>query len=128
MAPDKRYVPPIGELTAFESAVLAEIGARLGDDGALFLEQVRHVRVIDRENTVVGFYTQLKIDKSACRALPIKDGHFADGHFQVEQLEVGVGIELYAQDGFLTTIEGWTVGDDELTDTMIANLKLVGRS
>jgi hypothetical protein len=128
MASDKQYVPPIGELTAFENAVLAEIGARLGDDGAEFLEQVRNARVLGRQNTAVGIHTDLEIDKSACRALPFKDGHFAGDHFQVEQLEIGVGIELYAKDGFLTTIEGWTVSDDELTDSGIADLKIVGRT
>jgi hypothetical protein len=122
----QQYVPPIGEFTAFERTVLQALSLDFGAAIDAFLAQVRNARVIGRENTRVGFYTELEVDRSA-PALMVRNP-LAEGHFWAEPLARGVGILLWGRDGYLTTIEGWTVEDDELTDACIAGLEFRGSS
>ncbi len=79
---------------------------------------------MDRVNTVVGFYTRVKLDRSRCAPLPL--GRL-EAHFEVDGIECGIGILLWDKDGdgYLETIEGWTVGDNPLEGVDLASLKFL---
>ncbi len=86
------------------------------------LEQVASAEVTDRINTLVGFYTRVKVDRTKCSPVPLSH-HGA--HFEVEGIEHGLGILLWDidGDGYLETIEGWTVDEDPLEGVDLADLK-----
>lgn len=119
-------VPPIGEFTPFELGALEALAFQLGEEGAVLRSQFRKARVIHRENTFVGFYTSVLVDPSAPRLASRRP--IAEGHYQADPLIRGVGILLWGDEGLLTTIEGWTVEDDELTDDLLAKLQFRGQS
>lgn len=116
------YVPPIGEFTPFERAVLQQMAVKFGEAAGDFQKQVELARVVGRQNTIVGFYTDLTIETSACRPVPAM---VVDDFFKAAGVANGVGVVLYARDGYLTTIEGYTMGGDELTDAMIGSLQIL---
>lgn len=97
---------------------------QFGDEAGAFREQVASAEVVDRINTVVGFYTKVKVDRASCS--PVRLRH-QGAHFQVEGTEHGIGIILWDQagDGYLETIEGWTVDEGLLERADLANLKFV---
>ncbi len=113
------------ELTFFERGVLDSVAAAFGDAADAFRKQVETVRVIGRENTIVGFYTLVDVDRTVCAPVPMWG---RGGHFDVDGIEHGVGIMLWDRDGdgYLDTIEGWTTEDSGPFDRIdFATLRLV---
>jgi hypothetical protein len=119
-------VPPIGEFTPFELAALSDLISELGEEGVVLQAQLRVGRVVHRENTFVGFYTSVLVDPGAPRLVSRRP--IVGGHYRAYPLAHGVGIILWGDEGLLTTIEGWTVEDDELTDDVLAKLQFGGKS
>jgi hypothetical protein len=118
--------PPFPDFTDFESNALNCIAVDLGPDEAAFRAQVSACQVVDRFDTVVGFYTRVRVDKSKCRPL---SSSFKGAQFKVGGVEPCVGVVLWegGSDGHLETIEGWTVGDDGLGGQQLNELRFIGR-
>jgi hypothetical protein len=105
-------VPPFPEFTDFERKALDVIARSFGDDAKKFLRQVEASEVIDRINTIHGFYTLVKVDRSACEALHV--GQKGGGHFEVEGIRYGLGVITWFEDGYLKELEGF--GYDDVLD------------
>src|SRR5690242_6250521 len=118
---DKPPCPPFPAFTQFEQKALDCIAAEFANEEAAFRDQVASAEVIDRINTVVGFYTRVRVDRTKCRPVRIKQ---QGGHFDVEGVEHGVGVILWDEsgDGYLGYIEGYTYDDDPFADVNLAEL------
>src|SRR5688572_26601397 len=105
--------PPFPAFTDFERRALDSAASLFGEKADAFREQIATAQVVDRINTIVGFYTRVKVDRAKCSPVPFRH---QGAHFEVEGIEHGLGIVLWDADGdgFLETIEGWTVDDDPL--------------
>jgi hypothetical protein len=113
---------PFPAFTDFERRALESAAPMFGENAKAFLEQVASAEVTDRVNTIVGFYTRVKVDRTKCSPVPLR---YQGAHFEVEGIEHGVGIVLWDidGDGYLETIEGWTVDEDPLEGVDLADLK-----
>ena len=118
-------IPPFPEFTDFERLALYSSAKECGPEEGAFREQVLNCRVIDRINTVVGFYTRVMVDRSVCPPVAID---FKGANFEVEHVEYGVGVILWGKDGYLGEIEGFTFGHNGLCGQSLATLRLLGRS
>jgi hypothetical protein len=121
---DAPACPPFPAFTDFELHALDHFARLFGDQSDAFREQVETADVVDRINTLVGFYTRLKIDRAKCSPVSLRH---RTAHFDVEGIEHGIGIVLWDTDGdgYLETIEGWTVGENPLEGIELADLKVV---
>jgi hypothetical protein len=119
---DAPACPPFPAFTDFERRALVSTAPLFGENAEAFLEQVASAEVTDRINTIVGFYTRVKVDRTKCS--PVSLSH-QGAHFDVEGIEHGLGIVLWDidGDGYLETIEGWTVDEDPLEGVDLADLK-----
>lgn len=94
-------------LTALETAVVEKL---LGSDHAVLTAlrlQVGNAEVTDREMTVVGFFTSLRVDPVPIRGgldTYVIDDVFAD----VVGLAHGAGFLLCVSDGVVSMLEGYT--------------------
>jgi len=114
---------PFPDLTDFETQVLHEIAPLFGANEALFRQQVENCQVTDRVNTGSGFYTRLTLDRSSCQPLSYNQ---QGGHFHVDAVAHGLGIVLWDKDGYLETIEGYTMGEVSLKDMRLSSLRYIG--
>jgi hypothetical protein len=116
--------PPFPAFTDFERRALDNTAPLFGDKADAFREQVGSAEVVDRINTIVGFYTRVKVDRGKCSPVPF---NHQGAHFEVEGIEHGLGIVLWDTDGdgYLETIEGWTVGENPLEGVDLAKLKFL---
>jgi hypothetical protein len=119
---DAPACPPFPAFTDFERRALESTAPLFGENTKAFLEQVASAEVTDRINTIVGFYTRVKVDRTKCSPVPLRH---QGAHFEVAGIEHGLGIVLWDidGDGYLETIEGWTVGEDPLEGVDLADLK-----
>lgn len=115
---------PFPAFTDFERRALESTAPLFGENAEAFRKQVSSAEVVDRINTIVGFYTRVKVDRAKCSPVPLSH---QGAHFEVEGIEHGLGIILWDTngDGFLETIEGWTVDEDPLEGVDLATLKFV---
>lgn len=118
---------PIPDLTAFEERALKEMSRLFGAEEDAYLQQVQNAKVLDRENTFVGFYTRVDIDRSACGPVNFGENPL-NCWFEVDGVDGGVGILLWVEDDYLDTIEGFTANDDGLGGQNLADLKYVAYS
>lgn len=114
--------PPIAAFTAFETRALDCLASLFESCEGEFRRQLAFARVIDRIKTAVGFRTRVSVDRSACRPLTMR---LRGGHFDVEGLELGMGVILWDEGGYLDTIEGFTYEDVPLEGRELADLRFV---
>jgi len=121
---DAPACPPFPALTEFERRALESMAPLYGQMSETFLEQVASLEAVDRINTIVGFFTKVKVDRAKCSPVPLSN---QGAHFEVAGIKNGLGIILWdtGGDGYLETIEGWTVDDNPLEGVDLASLKLV---
>jgi hypothetical protein len=117
---DKAPSLPLVELTAFEREALRLIAPQFGAQEADFQRQVAHARVTDRVHTVVGFYTRVEVDRSACAPVAFEQ---QGGAFEVPGVEAGLGVVLWGSAGYLETIEGYSYGDADLESLELRDLR-----
>ena len=119
---DAPACPPFPELTDFERRALESMAPQLGQHAQAFLKQVASANVIDRINTLVGFYTRVNVDRVKCSPVPLRE---KGAHFEVGGMENGIGVLIWDVDGYLETIEGWTVDKDTTEGVDLADLKFI---
>ena len=115
-------MPSDPEFTAFELQALEHIAPQFIGHEAAFRRQVDAAAVIDWENTAVGFFTEVRINRSACPPVEFRQ---QGGTFEVEDVPEGVGVILWGQDGYLTTIEAYTFVGQPLEGVDLMTLKFV---
>lgn len=116
--------PPFPEFTDFERKALDCIAPIFAELEGEFRNQIANAVVVDRINTIVGFYTRVKVDRTKSKPVPIRH---KGAHFEVCNVEHGIGIVLWDSDndGFLETIEGYTVDQDPLREIDLAHIQSV---
>lgn len=121
---DAPACPPFPAFTAFERRALESTAPLFGAKADAFREQIASAEVVDRINTIVGFYTRVKVDRAKCSPVPLSH---QGAHFEVDGIEHGLGIVLWDTDGdgYLETIEGWTVDENPLEGVDLADLQFV---
>jgi hypothetical protein len=112
-------VPPFPEFTTFERRALEVIADHFGADAGEFRRQIAACRVVDRINTIVGFYTRTVVDRAA--ASPMRMNH-KGAHFEVPGTRYGMMVALWDDGGYLDTIEATTYGDDDLGGQALVDL------
>lgn len=119
---DAPACPPFPAFTDFERRALDSIAPLFGAKADVFREQVASGEVVDRINTIVGFYTRIKVDCAKCSPVPMRH---KGAHFEVEGIRQGLAIVLWDTDadGYLETIEGCTVDENPLEGVDLADLK-----
>jgi hypothetical protein len=115
-------VPPFPQLTNFERRALDVIAEGFGSDASEFKRQIDACRVVDRVNTIVGFYTRTVVDKAAARPLTIT---YKGAHFEVPGTRYGMMVLLWSDDGYLSTIEATTYGEDDMGGQDLVNLDFI---
>jgi hypothetical protein len=113
--------PPFPE-TRFERRALDVIADDFGAEAEDFRRQIAACRVVDRVNTIVGFYTRIVVDRATTRPLSIT--HKGD-HFEVPGTRWGLLVILWDEDGYLSDIEGVTYGEDDLGGQALADLDFI---
>lgn len=112
-------IPPFPAFTNFERRALSVIAKLFGPDEPAFLQQVEAAQVTDRINTRVGFYTRIAMDRAKVAAVPITR---KGAHFEVPGIRYGMLVTLWDDDGYLSTIEGVTYGEDDMCDQELVDL------
>jgi hypothetical protein len=115
---------PFPDFTDLEWRALQQIAPLFGNRERAFRRQVASAEVTDRINTIVGFYTRVRVDRSSCDAAQFRR---QAAHFDVEGIEHGISVILWDDDGdgYLDTIEGVTVDENPLEGVELATLKLI---
>lgn len=85
------------------------LSAHFGSDAEAFRRQIEAARVMDRVDTIVGFYTRVVVDRTAARPLSMNK---VGAHFEVPGIEYGMLVLLWEDDGYLSQIEGVTYQED----------------
>ena len=116
-------VPPFPEMTRFERRALDVIAEQFGAEADEFRRQIAASLVIDRVNTIVGFYTRIQVNRETTRPLPIMH---KGAHFDVPGTRYGLLVLLWDEGGYLSDIEGVTYGDDDLGGQALTDLDFVG--
>jgi hypothetical protein len=105
-------------MTNLEASVLSKLLS--GDHPALtaLREQAQRASVRKRKLTGVGFFTTLSVSAEAPRAaLSQKRVCLGDVVADIEGLQHGAGFVLFVENGFLSTLEGYTY-DEPWPDTL----------
>lgn len=111
-------------LTSFERQALECMAPLFGTRAEAFLKQLASVDVVSRENTGVGFYTRVNVDRDRHTTLDFAQ---QSAHFEVDGVDQGVSLILWGDaEGFLREIEGVTFGDNQLADVDLGTLQFRG--
>lgn len=96
--------------TELERAALEAIGRQHPDDRAALQAQLAMARVVRRENSGAGFFTDLAIDEAAPR---VTSRHRVLGNVgaTVDGFDAPLLLMLFMRDGFAEMLEGAACGD-----------------
>ncbi|MBX3479807.1 MAG: hypothetical protein KF842_05365 [Caulobacter sp.] len=124
-------VPPFPSFTRFEQGVLETMADAAGENGDIFRQQLRAARVVDRINTVVGFYTRIVIERGAAPLLATINPRLSGCQTELAEANYGLVFILSYEDGYLSQIEGclnssgnYDSGDDTLGGSDLSWLTL----
>ncbi len=121
---DAPACPPFPDFTDLERRALELIAPLFGTEEIAFRRQIAFAEVTDRINTVVGFYTRVRVDHSSSDPAVFRQ---QGAHFDVEDVKHGLSVILWDDDGdgYLDTIEGVTFDGNPLEGVELASLKLI---
>jgi hypothetical protein len=98
------------EFTALERAVLAEICRQSGAEGALLERQLATARVIRRDNSGAGFFTEFSVERTTA-PLSSTERVFGNVSATIEGFQQPLLLFLFMKDGYAEMLEGATVTD-----------------
>src|SRR5580765_7778845 len=84
---DAPACPPFPDFTDLERCALEHIAPLLGNQERAIRRQFASAEVTDRINTIVGFYTRVRVDRSS--SAPVQFRQQA-AHFEVEGIKHGL--------------------------------------
>jgi hypothetical protein len=96
--------------TKLEEAALRDVCLRFPDDKTALMAQLTTAKVRSRENTGVGFYTRIDVERESSAALKgerMRSGGWA----HIDGLDNPMGFILWLRDGYADCLEGFTVAD-----------------
>ena len=94
------------KLTDLEIVVFSEI---VKQHPAL-VQQIAALTVLGRENTGVGFFTDLAVDRSDAAAID-SDSVLGNVWLNIQDFGDPMTILIFMEDGYVSCLEGATVGD-----------------
>ncbi len=94
------------KLTDLEVVALSEIAKQ----HPALVPQVAAATVLERENTGVGFFTRLAVDRSAAAAID-SDRVLGDVWLDIEGFVYPMTFMVFMEDGFVSCLEGATLGE-----------------
>jgi hypothetical protein len=106
----------------FEHDVIATILSCNCDGVEILQEQYKYSTVIGRKFTGCGFFTEFII-KDPEKRLPNGENYELSCLGEIENISSSVGFILFVRNGFISTLEGYTYGD-ELWPTRILSYRL----
>ena len=95
------------ELTNLEFVALSEIAKQ----HPALVPQIAAATVLGRENTGVGFFTTLAVDRSAATAID-SDRVLGDVWLDIQGFLYPMTFMIFMEDGFVCLLEGATVGEE----------------
>lgn len=95
------------ELTDLEVVALSEIAKQ----HPALIPQIAAATVLERENTGVGFFTRLAVDRAAAAAI-VSDRVLGDVWLDIEGFLYPMTFMVFMEDGFVSCLEGATVGEE----------------
>ena len=95
------------KLTDLEVVALSEIAKQHPE----LAPQAAAATVLERENTGVGFYTRMAVDRSAAVAID-SDRVLGNVWLDIEGFLYPMTFLVFMEDGFVSLLEGATVGDE----------------
>lgn len=99
--------------TPLERSAIAAITDETVEQFAILKEQLTLIRVLSRENTGGGFFTELAVMPSADR-LNLKTEPLGQNvYIAINGLEYGLGMILHLKDGYANLLEGYSVGGED---------------
>jgi hypothetical protein len=99
-------VPPFPNFTPFEAGVLECVARQSGPYEQIFRQQIMAARVVDRINTIVGFYTRVSINRAEAPPLPELRANLCGVQTELAEANWGLVFILRYENGFLDDIEG----------------------
>ncbi len=114
------------ELTKLERAVLSDWLAGHPEDAALLL-QLEGAALRERENSGAGYFCRIDPNRSAPTLPTPEQLPRSAAWFDIAGFKRPVGHVLWTTDGFLTSIEGFTI-DDSSTDIDWATVEFTKRN
>lgn len=97
-------------LTPLEKSVIAEIGRQHPECQETLECQLSTAEVIRRENTGVGFFTDLSV-KRTCPALAEGETVLGNVWVRIENFQNPMTFLIFVDDGYVKVLEGAAVGD-----------------
>jgi hypothetical protein len=99
--------------TALEKTALEAILAELSEGRAAVQHQLLHTKVVARENTGGGFFSDLEVDPGV-HGLSTKTASLGDKIWiGVDGLEYGLGAILHFKNGRANLLEGYAIGPED---------------
>ncbi|HEX3863138.1 MAG TPA: hypothetical protein VHY35_15740 [Stellaceae bacterium] len=102
-------------LNQLERAVLQAVAVQYPEAAAALQRQFQIATCIKRENTGVGFFTTLAIDRHKAPPVALRSP-IGDVYSDVHGLTHPVGFLVFLRDGYATLLEGYTVAGDSTVD------------
>lgn len=103
----------MNSFTSLEKAALGAILAEVPEARAAVEHQLLHAKVVARENTGGGFFSDLEVDPGVQR-LEAKIAPLGDNVWVgVDGLEHGLGVILHVKNGYVSLLEGYAVGPED---------------
>lgn len=94
----------------FESKLVAFITDSDHKGLKLMREQLYHAKVVSREMTGVGFYTNYTVDPSCVKPFQ-KEFSFGDVMIKTDDMKEGAGVVVHIKSGYVAILECYTFGD-----------------
>lgn len=109
-------------LTDLERTVLGEICRQHPRDQASLERQVALASVTGRKNTGAGFFTDLSVPKDSASKIETAGRVRGDVLAKLNGLECEMGFILFLEDGFLSVLEGYLLGNETTTGLDLLNV------
>jgi hypothetical protein len=96
---------------AFESEVMSKLLSEEPKYSELLMMQYDNARIVSRQFTGVGFFTDYEVLDKSLRIHELSDYHFGSVQVVVPQLHYGIGFVLFIKHGLIDFLEGYTYGE-----------------
>ena len=109
----------------FENLIVSDIIAQYPEYSECLEKQYRSAKMIKRENTGRGFFTDYEIAEKSCRIDGSPDLILGKRQWNLNGLKYGSDYILWVKEGLITCLEGFCYGEDRWPDE-ITDAEIIG--
>ena len=109
----------------FENLIVSDIITQYPEYADCLEKQYRSAKVIKRENTGRGFFTDYEIAEKSCRIDGSPDLILGKRQWNLNGLKCGSDYILWVKEGLITCLEGFCYGEDRWPDE-ITDAEIIG--